>query len=142
MTTKAEIVAIWRSWLGTPLGNGATKGKHTRCAGWLIRSFDEAGLPELFEAGKPYLNAGIPPGEATLRRWCEDSLVQALRPAPGQIALCEAQAGSQGLPWHLAGLVSATRAIHCDDQRYMRVVEDQVSRLRPLAFYDIPGLDP
>ena len=138
MTSRAEIVAEARSWIGTPWAPaGARKGVGANCLGFLAGVAGNVGLAELTAAFAPYRGHALPPRPLTLllglRRHLER--IERAHAAPADLLLFNLGAGLR----HVA-LLSAPGVIVHAHQGKGRVVEHRLT-WTPHSAYRIPGLD-
>ncbi len=146
--TRAQVVAEVRSWVGTPFVHQACrKGVGTDCAGLIRGVFLALGMvPVDYERHLPegaFAYARRPDG-VTMRRYCDEQLVQSATPVPGDVALIEFVGRPHHLAFygdHLRGGLSIIHALGPRDPA--RVVEHRLDASwakRILATYRIPGV--
>lgn len=146
MTTRADIVAAARGWIGTPYRHQASlKGAGTDCLG-LVRGVWRETIGAEPEAPPPYTpDWAEAPGSAT-----EETMADAARRHMTEIAVADAQAGEVmlfrmrpgGPAKHAAILSAPERMIHAWSGR--AVVETTMGRwwrARAAFAFRFPGTD-
>lgn len=124
MPSKDAIVAVARTWIGTPWAPvGSRKGTGANCVGFLAGVAREAGLTELAQAFRPYAGYAVPPQPLTLllvlRRHLQPIALREVLPA--DLLLLDLGAGLR----HVA-LVSGRDTIIHAHQTKGRVVEHRL----------------
>jgi cell wall-associated NlpC family hydrolase len=144
MTTRAEVVAEARTWLGTPFGHQQrTKGLAVDCAGLVIGVARNLGLvPACFDVS----GYARQPDGASLMRACDEAMTRIaqadLQPGDVVVVAFDRFPGHVGIVGdHLHGGLSI---IHALGVTARRVVETQLVFFRSMRFvaaYRLPGIE-
>ena len=144
MTTRAEFIAVVRSYCGTPyVRQGRLPGVGMDCPAPLICAAWQLGIkPQTFDV----VGYSSEPDGFTLQRLCDEHLERTDSMAPGDVLLC---AFRGGLPRHLGVLTDDTPDrmywIHANDNaKHSRVHEARLvfgpHRMTLVQAYRVPGL--
>lgn len=142
MTTREQIVAEARRWLGTRWHHQASlRGVGTDCIGLIVGVARALGIKEAaqFDACDWIAGYGREPDPEMLRRACSVFLVPCRTPCPGDILLLR----FLGEPQHFALVSAPDYMIHAYAQA-RRVVENRIDDVwggRIVGAYSYRGLD-
>lgn len=124
---RTQVVAVTRSWVGTPFcWQQSTKGVGCDCKGLIVGVAKELGRPEgdSFEAGiKGEYHHSIP--HRTLREGLARLFDKSAEPRPGDILLLR----TGGKPQHLAIYVGNNRMVHTYGKGPQKVIEVPMGRV-------------
>lgn len=85
---RARVLAVARSWLGTPWHHKArVRGVGVDCAQLLIAVYSEAGLFDAFDPGEYAIDRMLHSAEPVFQGWCERYGRLVDTPLPGDVTL-------------------------------------------------------